>query len=282
MKLITGKRCIIGEGPIWNDTEKTLYYTNGGNKEYCKYNFQTEKLECVPLEKDVAAFVFTSDRRLIVSRDDGIFILNKDGSTDNIYDTKRYNIRHANDMKAGPDGRIYVGTQSEKRLGISSQRDGKLFSVDKYGKVTVLLDGLSLSNGMDWSPDGKFFYHTDSDTNIIKEYSFDGYKGTIFATVRQIKVPGVDGFTIGLNDKIYAACWGQGHIAVIDRKLLETEKYISLPCKVPSSCCFAGENTDVLAVTSASFGTDISSDVNAGFTILQEVEAVGRKPYLFG
>ncbi len=34
MKLICKHRCIIGEGPIWNDFEKRLYFTNGmGGKE---------------------------------------------------------------------------------------------------------------------------------------------------------------------------------------------------------------------------------------------------------
>ena len=36
-----------------------------------------------------------------------------------------------------------------------------------------------LSNGLEWSIDEKGFYHTDSDTGIIKEYDFDKVSGSI-------------------------------------------------------------------------------------------------------
>ena len=36
MECISKKRCIIGEGPIWNEKESCLYYTNGMGSEICK------------------------------------------------------------------------------------------------------------------------------------------------------------------------------------------------------------------------------------------------------
>ena len=52
-----------------------------------------------------------------------------------------------------------------------------IISIDKDGNVCVLLDNLLLSNGLEWSVDEKRFYHTDSDTRIIKEYDFDKISG---------------------------------------------------------------------------------------------------------
>lgn len=282
MKILSEKRCIIGESPIWNEKERVLYFTNGYGKELCKYNFVTEQITSVKIEKDIAAIAFSKANECIVSRDDGVFILNADGGVSHIYDKKKYKILNANDMKAGPDGKIYVGTQSEKRLGISNKRDGRLYSVDKTGEVRVLLENLSLSNGMEWSLDEKYFYHTDSDTNYIKEYEFDIKNGTIAYSGRMVKVCGVDGFTIGLDNKLYAACWGKSHIAVIDPVCMRIENYIKIPCYAPASCCFCGINGDLLAVTSASYGYDISEDKNAGFTFLIKMNTEGRKPYLYG
>lgn len=82
---------------------------------------------------------------------------------------------------------------------ISEKLDGKLYSIDASGNVTVLLDGMSLSNGMEWSADESLFYHTDSDTSIIREYDFDPVHGKIVFTGRQIAIPGADGFTIDIN-----------------------------------------------------------------------------------
>ena len=113
-----------------------------------------------------------------------------------LYDTSKYNILYANDMKVGPDGRIYVGTQSSKRYGVSDKIDGKLYSIDSSGEVRVLLDGLILSNGLEWSMDEKRFYHTDSDTHMIKErhgshaVPFENYDQAVrFPTPEKLKNP---------------------------------------------------------------------------------------------
>lgn len=283
MQILNEKRCIIGEGPVWNDFEKRLYYTNGmGGSEICMLDIYTGKLEVRPVKTGCAAFAFDKNNRLIVSRPDGVFILNDDDSITELYDTKKYNITFANDMKVGPDGRIYVGTQSGKRKGVSDKVDGKLYSIDKDGSVRILLDNLRLSNGLDWSMDEKRLYHTDSDTGIIKEYDFDKEKGTIRFTGRQVNVRGVDGFTIDKNDFLYVACWGQGHIAITDTADMQVKEYIEVPAKIPASCGFAGENMESLVVVTASLGIDVEKDVSAGFTFMKKMNVSGRKPYLFG
>jgi len=282
IKIIEEKRCVIGEGPIWNETEKRLYYTNGMGGEICMLNVHTGELEVRTVKTGVAAFAFTKENQLIVSRHDGVFVLNKDDTTEELYDTSKNQIRFANDIKVGLDGRIYVGTQSGKRAGVSECIDGKLYSIDKNGKVRILLENLSLSNGLEWSMDEKYFYHTDSDTNTINEYVFDKVNGDIVFTGKMIRVKGVDGFTVDRNNDIYAACWGQGHIAVIDTDEFKIKSYIDVPASISASCSFAGDNMDILAITTASYGTDISADKNAGYTILFEMKTKGRKPYLFG
>ena len=282
MKILTDRRCDIGEGPIWNEKEQKLYFTNGLKNEICTYDFQTDKVTTRSLPFGVAAFAFDTQNRLIVSHADGVDILNDDNSLFPIYDHSKYTITYANDMKVGPDGAIYVGTQSGKRKGISDKIDGKLYRISPQGEVDVLLDGLILSNGMEWSIDETKFYHTDSDTRIIKEYFFDKTTGSISFTGRQVRVDGVDGFTIGDDNNLYIACWRRERIAVVDTKTLQIVDSIPLPCKIPASCGFCGNNMDVLAITTASYTANITQDQNAGFTMLKKMNVKGRKPYLFG
>ena len=282
MKLISNKRCIIGEAPIWNDKENVMYFTNGFGNEICMLDIYTGELKVRPVDGGVAAIAFDKDNRLIVSRYDGVYYLKNDNTMESLYDTAKYHISYANDMKVGPDGRIYVGTQSGKRCGVSDKVDGKLYSIDSSGRVRVLLDGLILSNGLDWSMDEKRFYHTDSDTHIIKEYDFDKESGDIAFTGRQVRVDGVDGFTIDRADYILAACWGKGHIAVIDTKTMENTGYITTLAEIPASCGFVGKDLEYLAVVTASYGADLAKNPNAGFTYLYKRSERGRKPYLFG
>lgn len=281
MRILSKKRCIIGEGPIWNEKEDELYFTNGfGGNEICTYSPSHNKLGVRAISFGVAAMVFDVDNNIIVSHENGVHLLNADNSLTPIYDTQRYHIRFANDMKVGPDGALYVGTQSGKRKGVSNNIDGKLYRISYDGEVTVLLDGLILSNGMEWSIDETKFYHTDSDTHFIREYYFEN--GKIEFTGRQIHIQCVDGFTVGKNNCLYIGCWGEKHIAVVDTETMQAVDYIEMPCDVPTSCSFCGTGMDVLAITTASCASDIKVDINAGYTVLMKTDTSGRKPYLFG
>ncbi|MEE0946353.1 MAG: SMP-30/gluconolactonase/LRE family protein [Acutalibacteraceae bacterium] len=282
MKILSEKHCIIGEGPVWNEFNNKLYQVNGFAKEILQIDISLNEVKTQKLPFGVSAIAFSKSGQMLVSCMDGAFILNSDCSRTPLYDTQKYEIRFGNDAKVGPDGRFYIGTQSSKRVGLGQETDGKLYSIDKNGEVKTLLDGLILSNGFDWSMDQKRFYHTDSDTQIIKEYCFDKEKGEISFTGRKVRVDGVDGLTIDQNDYLYVACWGEGYIAVVDTADMQIKKHISVPATIPASCCFAGEIMDKFVVVTASYGVDLNNDKNAGCTFISELKYKGRKPFLFG
>ena len=282
MKILSQKRCIIGESPIWCEFDKKLYHVNGYANEICRIDLETGVNTVRKLDFGVAAIGFTRSGEMLISCEDGAFILNDDGTRTPLYDRTRYEIKYGNDAKVGPDGRFYIGTQSSKRRGVGDAIDGKLYSIDKTGNVKILLDGLILSNGFDWSIDEKRFYHTDSDTKIIKEYSFNKESGDISFTGRSVEISGVDGITVDRNDFLYVACWGKGYIAVVDTADMQVKRYIAVPAKIPASCGFAGRDMEYFVVVSATFGADLEKDKNAGYTFICDVKAKGRKPYLFG
>ena len=282
MKMLSKKRCVIGEGPIWSVQEKKLYFTNGMENEICIYDVGSDSLTVRKTPVGIAAFAFDTKGRLLVSHADGVHFLSKDGAMSPVYDEAKYQIRYANDMKVGPDGALYVGTQSGRRKGVSDLVDGKLYRIAPDGEVRVLLDGLILSNGMEWSIDETKFYHTDSDTDIIREYDFDKATGDIVYTGRELSVEGVDGFTIAADNCIYATQWGRGCAAVIDTEMMQIRETIPLPSRIPASCGFCGEDMRTLAVTTATYHADLTEDVNAGFTVLLPMPVSGRAPYLFG
>lgn len=280
LSLLCPKRCVIGEGPIWNDREKALYFTNGCEKEICRLDLRSGELRCIPTDPGAAAIAFDERGRMILSQPNGVYFW-EGGVQKPLYDTAKYRITHANDMKVGPDGRIYVGTQSEKRLKLSDKVDGKLYSIDKSGTVKVLLDGLMLSNGMDWSMDEKRFYHTDSPTKTIREYLFHKETGELEYTGRSVYVPGVDGFTVDQSDRLLAACWGHSQIAIINTKTMEVEDTAPTPAQNPASCAFSGEDMRTLILVTASYHSDLKADPLAGQTFAARRKVGGRLPYLF-
>lgn len=56
----------------------------------------------------------------------------------------------------------------------------------------------------------------------------------------------------------------------------------AVPTSAPASCTFLGENMDVLAVVTATYGVDLAKDAGAGLTYLEKQRTGGRPPYLFG
>jgi len=283
MKILSSPRCLTGEGPVWNPFERKLYHVNvPGQNEIYIYDMESGECRIRKLPFDVFAIGFAKDGRMLVSCEDGAFYLNEDNTRETLYDISKYEILYGNDAKVGPDGRFYIGTQSKRRKRVGDALDGKLYSIDKDGVVKVLLDGLSLSNGMEWSMDETHFYHTDSDTGIIKEYSFDKMKGEIDFTGRSIALPGVDGFTIDENGRLYVSCWGYGHIVIVDTIKMEIQDYIEIPTMNPASCGFAGDDLRDLVVVTSTLGVDLTRDANAGCTFRCRLKTKGRAPFLFG
>ena len=83
-----------------------------------------------------------------------------------------------NDLTTDSAGRIYVGS-----LGVSpfdresEQLSGCLHRIDLDGKATTLAEGIQLTNGLGFSPDGKQLYHSDSRAQIVGMYDVDDEGG---------------------------------------------------------------------------------------------------------
>jgi sugar lactone lactonase YvrE len=107
-------------------------------------------------------------------------------------------------------------------------------------------------------------------------------RGDIKPTGRELSVPGVDGFTIGADDRIYAACWGKGHIAIADIESMKIVGYIDVPARIPASCAFVGDDMSKLAVVTATYGIPEAEWESDGMVFLHSSDTRGRPPYLFG
>ena len=146
----------------------------------------------------------------------------------------------------------------------------------------VLLDNLCVSNGLDWSNDNRRFYHTDSVTGLIKEYSFDIDTGKICYTGRKVYLPGVDGFTINKDDNLVVTRWDDKEVCFVDTFSMTVVDRINVPNANPVSCCFAGKKMQSLIIVTANYDTDIKENFNAGYTFIHTAKVGGRKPFLFG
>src|SRR5262245_48959493 len=164
-----------------------------------------------------------------------------------------------NDGKCDALGRFWAGTVGVREDGLAAAGAGPLYCLETDGSVRRVLDGVSLSNGMDWSTDGRTFYYVDSLDAGIDAFAFDGESGTISGRRRLVdlelppEVAFVDGICLDADGGIWAAIWGTGEV----RRYTpagELDTAISVPVTQPTSCVFAGDALDVLVITSARRG----------------------------
>ncbi|MFH9726374.1 SMP-30/gluconolactonase/LRE family protein [Streptomyces sp. NPDC017254] len=158
--------------------------------------------------------------------------------------------RRMNDAAVDPAGRLLAGTMAYDE----SPGAGALYRLDGHGLVT-LLDSVTISNGLGWSPDGTRLYYADSPTGRVDVFAYDRENGTLgdrrpFAVLDR-GVP--DGLTVDGEGRVWVAVWGGGEVlAFTPEGALHAR--VEVPASHVTSCAFAGPDLDVLVITTATEG----------------------------
>jgi sugar lactone lactonase YvrE len=158
-----------------------------------------------------------------------------------------------NDGACDPQGRFWAGTMAYDE----SPGAGSLYRLGVDGSCAAVLTGLTISNGIDWSPDGGTMYLSDSGDRRIDAFRFEGSTGSIgdrrtFVQLdREEGAP--DGLTVDAEGALWVALWDGGAVNRYgpDGALLAT---IELPVQRPTSCAFGGPDNSILFITTARAG----------------------------
>jgi sugar lactone lactonase YvrE len=160
-----------------------------------------------------------------------------------------------NDGACDKQGRFWGGTMAYDE----APGAGCLYRLDLDGSCTQVLTGLTISNGIGWSPDGTTMYLADSGTGDVDAFDFEPVKGALSRrrTIAHIGTPNAvpDGLTVDHRGDIWVALWNGGALARYhpDGSLLDT---IPLPVDRPTSCAFGDTGGRTLFVTTAREGLD--------------------------
>jgi sugar lactone lactonase YvrE len=157
-----------------------------------------------------------------------------------------------NDGACDPQGRFWAGSMAyDERPGA-----GTLYRMDHDGTVTAVVRGVTISNGLGWSPDGTTMYYADSGAGTVDAFDFDGASGDLERRRTLVRCDGPafpDGLWVDDEGCLWVAMWGGGEVRryAPDGGLLHASP---LPVSRPTACCFVGREGDTLIVTSARFG----------------------------
>jgi sugar lactone lactonase YvrE len=153
-----------------------------------------------------------------------------------------------NDMTIAEDGTIYASDPHWKRHDgqiwrVAMSADGKVF-----GEKMTAERGMSTTNGIDLSPDGKTLYVGESDTREIWSYRIDGARLRSATLLKKFDDFSIDGLRTDIAGNLFVARILKGTIAVLTPEgKLKWE--IRLNGREPTNLAFGGDDGKTVFVT---------------------------------
>jgi sugar lactone lactonase YvrE len=151
-----------------------------------------------------------------------------------------------NEGGCDPDGRFYCGSMAyDLREGARS-----VYRLDPDGATTVVVDDVTISNGIAWSPDGSRAYYVDTPTERIDVFDYDRERGLTGRRPFAAAPGGPDGLTVDAEGGVWIALYGGGSVRryAPDGAL---DDVVELPVKKATACTFGGPGLDQLFVTTS-------------------------------
>jgi sugar lactone lactonase YvrE len=239
----------LGEGPVWDARSSLLAWVDILSKRMLLTDVLTGDTEAIPVPLQVGAVAPRAAGGFVAALQDGFWVVG-DGPPRRIVATAdaRPGLRF-NDGKCDPTGRFWAGTMADDQ----APGAGALYRLDRDGRATAMLDGVTVSNGLAWSLDGATMYYVDTPTQRIDAFSFAAGSGEISDRRPAVQIPTElgkpDGMTIDERGGLWVALWGGAAVhRYLDGRL---DRVVRLPVSQPTSCAFGGADLDELYVTSA-------------------------------
>lgn len=269
----------LGEGVIWDAAGAAVWWTDIQGSALYRYRPQDKKLEqwATPERLGSFALVANSDQ-LICGFASGFAYFNPaSGAIQWLSKIESDNSgTRLNDGRADRQGRFWAGSMVE----VGEQGAGALYCLDHQLRVSSQIAGLSISNGLCWSPDGTIMYHTDTPSRRIYRYDFDTATGAISnqsLLVRTEKGCFPDGATVDADGYLWSAQWAASRVVRYSPEG-EIDFVLSLPVSQPTCVAFGGPELNRLFITSAYQGLDAearAAQPEAGNLFIFETDIAG-------
>lgn len=286
--------CLLGESPMWHPQEQVLYWCDIPGRrlhrldpvsgEHRQWDLPVEPASCAPI----------LGGGLLLAMRDGLWRFDPASGVRNLLARPPYDpaTERFNDGKCDPQGRFWVGTIYEPR----DPPLAALYCWDQ-GALVRRADGITVSNGLAWSPDGRTMYWSDTKAHTVFAFDFDPTDGRLSGR-RAFKT-----FALREAGQSLDAYGGRPDGAAVDaegcywvamfegQRLLrlspqgEVLREVRLPVRCPTMPCFGGPDLKTLYVTTAREKRpteELALQPLAGCVLAFRVEVPGLPVHLSG
>lgn len=258
----------LGEGCRWDEVRDELYWVDVPTGRFFRARADGPRVDLVAtyelggLVTSVAPYARRDDGWL-VARDQSVYRLDQRGDLCELASPEARQAPEVrmNDGAVDPWGSFWVGSMA---LDASPGR-GSLYRFSERDGVETVVEHVTISNGVGWSPDSRTMYYVDSGPGTVRALDVDELgrpsRARPFVNFDVPREGTPDGLCVDVEGAVWVAVWGGRQV----RRYAATGELLArvhVDASQPSCCALGGADGTTLYVTTAR--EDLSEDVLAG------------------
>ncbi len=267
-------RCIwngpatLGECPLWDERMQRLFWIDSLDQSIWQADYDGGNLKSWNVGEIIGSIGLCTDQRLVAGLESGFALLNLSGdavSIERIGDPEpELPDTRLNDGKIDRQGRFWCGTMNRN----FASANASLYRLDADLTWHRQFSGVTVSNGLAFSLDGRTLYFSDSRVDKSHQFDLDLQTGQLsnqkgFVNTRSYEGR-IDGATVDEEGNYWGALF-EGSAVGCFSPAGELLKKIVVPVSCPTMCAFGGPDMNILFVTSATFSLgEIEREAEAG------------------
>ncbi|MDP6788469.1 MAG: SMP-30/gluconolactonase/LRE family protein [Rhodospirillales bacterium] len=265
VRCILDARDELGESIVWCAEEGALYRVDILAPAIHRLDTATGAVRSWPMPAPIGSLGLREGGGAVVALKNGFHFFDfEGGSLTFIVDPEpdRPDNR-LNDGKVGPDGRFWAGSMDDRA---DKEAVAALYRLDVDGSCHKMADGLIVSNGLAWSPDGLTLYHSDTRLCFIHAYDYDMVGGSLGQRRLIAEPTDAIGRPDGAAVDVEGCYWSSGISAGRINRFRPDgtlDGWIEMPVPAPTMCCFGGPDLKTLYITTKRVG--LSAEVLAAY-----------------
>jgi sugar lactone lactonase YvrE len=254
-EILLAERFDHPEGIVWDERAGRLLWVDVFKGHVLAYDLGSGALQRQEVGRTLGSVAPRRDGGLVCAVREGFGLLSSGGDfelvSDQLGDSDHLQM---NDGGVDARGRFWAGSMTFEFQ--TRPRAGALYRLDPDGAVSEQLDGISVGNGIGWSPDGDRCYYVDSASHRIDDYAFDLERGALGDRRTLAEVDALpDGLAVDVDGCVWVAMFlgSQVHRYTPAGRL---DRVVRLPGAQVTTCTFGGDDLRTLFVAVSPYGMD--------------------------
>ena len=252
VELILDVAAELGEGPLWDAERGVLLFVDIMRGDVHVFDPATTFHRVVHVGLPVGAVACSVRGDWIAAAGQGFYRIDPEsGRLTAVAEAApgRSDLR-MNDGYVAPSGSFWAGTMSLQR----APNQGALYRLSPDGRVETILQPVTTSNGIDWSPDGRLMYYVDTGTRRVDVFDVDPDAGHVSNRRPFVDLGGQtgrpDGLVVDADGGVWVALWRGGAVRRYrpDGRL---DHELTVPTALVTKCAFGGPGMTDLYITTA-------------------------------